>query len=112
MLVKEFSWDERIWNQLTTKLGLLFVSAIPHTESDGTLPGRPDHLRLLICPVSTYTAEDVAEAIAAWMATEPPIAISAPRGRIKLTDFEAANYNLDHLRQRRSRQSRMSQESR
>lgn len=109
MIVKEFSWDERIWRQLTTRQALLFASALPHTESDGTLPGRPDHLRLLICPVSNYTTADVAEAVDAWKRTEPPIAVVTERDRIRLTDFEASNYNLDHLRQRRSRMSRKSQ---
>src|SRR3990167_3130765 len=112
MIVKEFSWDSRIWEELSELAALLFAGAIPHIESDGPLPADPRMLRLVICPASKkYSDADVAAAVAAWRGTHPPLVTDAPNKKLLFVDFERANWNLEHLRQRRSRQSRMSQMS-
>lgn len=107
MLVKEFCYDERIWKLKNNDI-LIFVSIIPHTESDGTIVANPNILKGLCLPLSEITTQEIGDAIKTFKSTIPPLVEEIEtkhEKRIKLTDFEWANENLDFMRKRQSRLS-------
>lgn len=102
MLVKEFSWDKRIWKMLTKDQLIIFVASIPHTDTRGTVIADPDMLRAVAVPQSDYTDTDVDSAIKAWVKAGIAERVDYRFGekRIQFVDFDRSNQCLDFVRKR------------
>ena len=99
LIIKEASYSKQIWVQMDEFSALVFYAAIPHLESDGTLPRDPERLKLIICPLSSRPIEKFEKTIICWLKTRPALVLERKlKGSpvLYFTDFIRSQMGLSH----------------
>ena len=102
MIVKEITYDRRVWSLSATAWGLL-PYCFPHLETDGTLPRAASSIKGMCFCLAKITTGQIEKAINEWLHTKPPICKDGGDGRLFFVDFETTNSGLDFYRMRKYR---------
>lgn len=103
MIVKDITFDERVWG-LSDQARGLFPFTFPYIENDGTIPRRTKVIRLTCFPLAEITDQEAESVILEWIAAKLCAEKKQANGlRLFFVDFEKSNSSLDMFRMRRTR---------